>query len=242
MVPQTEPSSSTCWSAVYGSGVTISNVGLSRARTVATSSACSSAVPNPTTTTAATCAKWNSAGTNGAGGALMHATPVLVVAPSDPRTSRVVRRACAARSCSTNNIARCTMGPTSCRRYSNSVTTPKLPPPPRSAQNRSGCSVALARTQRPSASTTCADSRLSIVSPCTRVSQPQPPPSVRPPTPVWLIVPAGTARPCSCVAASSCPNDAPPPTRARRACGSTTTWWIGLRSIISPPSGTAAPQ
>ena len=31
-------------------------------------------------------------------------------------------------------------------RNSNSVTTPKLPPPPRRPQNRSGCSVALART------------------------------------------------------------------------------------------------
>ena len=31
--------------------------------------------------------------------------------------------------------------PTSCRRNRNEVTTPKLPPPPRIAQNRSGCSV-----------------------------------------------------------------------------------------------------
>ena len=34
---------------------------------------------------------------------------------------------------------------------SNEVTTPKLPPPPRSAQNRSGCSSALAWTCEPSA-------------------------------------------------------------------------------------------
>ena len=38
----------------------------------------------------------------------------------------------------------------------NEVTTPKFPPPPRRAQNRSGSSVALARTCRPSASTTSA--------------------------------------------------------------------------------------
>jgi hypothetical protein len=33
-----------------------------------------------------------------------------------------------------------TAGPSGCRRSSNDVTTPKLPPPPRSAQYRSGCS------------------------------------------------------------------------------------------------------
>ena len=44
--------------------------------------------------------------------------------------------------------------PTSCRRNRNEVTTPKLPPPPRSAQNRSGCSSALATTRSPLASTT----------------------------------------------------------------------------------------
>ena len=40
-----------------------------------------------------------------------------------------------------------TSGPTGCSRNSNDVTTPKLPPPPRIAQNRSGCSVSLARTR-----------------------------------------------------------------------------------------------
>ena len=52
------------------------------------------------------------------------------------------------------------------------VTTPKLPPPPRSAQNRSGCCVSLAVTTLPSASTTSASSRLSIVRPCLRVEVP----------------------------------------------------------------------
>ena len=47
----------------------------------------------------------------------------------------------------------------------NDMTTPKLPPPPRSAQNRSGCSDSLVRTSRPSASTTSAAIRLSIVRP-----------------------------------------------------------------------------
>jgi hypothetical protein len=31
------------------------------------------------------------------------------------------------------------IGPNACARNVNRVTTPKLPPPPRSAQNRSGC-------------------------------------------------------------------------------------------------------
>ena len=48
-------------------------------------------------------------------------------------------------------------------RNSNSVTTPKLPPPPRSPQNRSAFSSALARTTLPSAVTTSAESRLSQV-------------------------------------------------------------------------------
>ena len=90
--------------------------------------------------------------------------------------------------------------PTSCSRNRNEVTTPKLPPPPRSAQNRSGCSSALARTTRPSASTTSASSRLSIARPNLRVRWPRPPPSVRPPTPVVEMMPLGVARPCSPVA------------------------------------------
>ena len=63
-------------------------------------------------------------------------------------------------------------GPTGWRRNSNRVTTPKLPPPPRSAQKRSGCSVALAWTICPSAVTTSTDSRLSTVMPYVRLSHP----------------------------------------------------------------------
>ena len=49
---------------------------------------------------------------------------------------------------------------TSWRRNSNAVTTPKLPPPPRSAQNRSGCSSLLAWTSSPLASTTSAPTQV----------------------------------------------------------------------------------
>ncbi len=51
------------------------------------------------------------------------------------------------------------------QRKVNEVTMPKLPPPPRSAQNRSGWEFSLAVTKLPSASTTSADSRLSMVWP-----------------------------------------------------------------------------
>src|SRR5687768_9442284 len=53
---------------------------------------------------------------------------------------------------------------------------PKLPPPPRSPQNRSALSVALAVRRRPSAVTTSAESRLSQVKPYMRCNQPMPPP------------------------------------------------------------------
>src|SRR5919204_671168 len=76
------------------------------------------------------------------------------------------------------------VGPTACSRYSNAVTTPKLPPPPRSPQNRSLFSSALAVSTRPSAVTTCAESRLSAARPNFGISQPIPPPSVSPAIPV----------------------------------------------------------
>ena len=121
------------------------------------------------------------------------------------------------------------------------MTTPKLPPPPRSAQNRSGCWSALARSTWPAAVTTWAERRLSHDSPYWLVSQPNPPPRVSPPTPVWLTVPAGTARPCAWVAASSWASVAPPPARAVRVPGSTVTWLMALRSMVRPSSPTAAP-
>ncbi len=75
-------------------------------------------------------------------------------------------------------------GPTWWSWYSNDVTTPKLPPPPRRPQNRSAFSSLLACTSRPSAVTTSADTRLSHANPCFRASQPRPPPSVSPAMPV----------------------------------------------------------
>jgi hypothetical protein len=50
------------------------------------------------------------------------------------------------------------------------------------------------------------------------------------------------ARPWACVAASRPASSAPPPARARFACGSALTWLSWLRSIIKLPSATAAPD
>ena len=134
-----------------------------------------------------------------------------------------------------------TFGPTGWSWNSKLVTTPKFPPPPRSPQKRSAFSVSLARTWRPSAVTTSAESRLSTVMPYFRLSQPKPPPSVRPATPVVELMPSGVARPCACAAASKSASVQPGSTVARRAFGSTWTRFISDRSIMRPSSQTALP-
>ena len=144
--------------------------------------------------------------------------------------------------CSTGqNVGPPMIVPTSCRRNVNDVTAPKLPPPPRSAQNRSGCSSAFAVTWRPSASTTSASSRLSIERPKRRVRWPRPPPSVRPPTPVVEMIPLGVASPCSPVARSTSPQVQPPPTRTVRAAGSTRMSLNAERSTTRPSSTVPSP-
>ena len=156
-------------------------------------------------------------------------------------TSRAWRRAATPWSRPQNRKPKCTIGPASCRANSNSVTIAKSPPPPRNAQNRSVFSSSDATRTSPAAVTTRAESRLSIASPYLRLSHPMPPPSVRPPTPVWLISPTGTARPCAWVAASRSPSKAPPPTLTRRVSGSTTTSFMAPRSITRPSSTTDVP-
>src|SRR3990170_4028575 len=81
------------------------------------------------------------------------------------------------------------MSLTGWRRYSSEVSTPKLPPPPRMAQNRSSFSLSLATRNRPSAVTTSAETRLSHESPNPRARYPMPPPSVRPAMPVVEMMP-----------------------------------------------------
>src|SRR5262249_57013224 len=70
-------------------------------------------------------------------------------------------------------------GPTGYKRYSKEVTTPKFPPPPRTPQKRSACSVSLATLHVPSAVTMSTEVRLSDTSPYLYPSQPWPPPRLR---------------------------------------------------------------
>src|SRR5436305_13596470 len=81
-----------------------------------------------------------------------------------------------------------------CSLTSNSVTTPKLPPPPRKAQNKLALFAASARRSEPSAVTTVDASTLSHDSPNLRVSHPVPPPRTRPPAPVCETTPEGKTR------------------------------------------------
>ncbi|BAS98164.1 Os06g0548150 [Oryza sativa Japonica Group] len=73
-------------------------------------------------------------------------------------------------------------------------TTPKLsPPPPLIAQKRPSPMVVLFRS-RPSASTRTASRTLSAARPYLRISVPNPPPLMWPPTPTVGQTPAGNAR------------------------------------------------
>ena len=155
--------------------------------------------------------------------------------------SRYQRNTSAASARSYKTGPACTVAGSGCARKVKDVTTPKLPPPPRIAQNRSGSRPASVSTTEPSASTTVAAIRLSIVSPKPRDRCPTPPPSVRPPTPVVEITPAGTTSPCSAVAASTWPSFAPPCTCTVEASGSTITASICDRSITTPSSTLPSP-
>ena len=118
---------------------------------------------------------------------------------------------------------------------------PKFPPPPRSPQNSSGCSVALAVMISPLAVTTSTESRLSQAVPCLRASQPMPPPSVSPAMPVVATNPPVVASPNSCVSRSNSPQVTPGRARAVPASGSTRTPFIPDRSMTMPSSQTAFP-
>ena len=157
-----------------------------------------------------------------------------IQASQAPKTSDV-------RSAGYSTNATATSGPTGCAANSNDVTMPKFPPPPRRPQCRSGCSSALAVRMSPSAVTTCADSRLSQLSPCFRRCQPMPPERVSPATPVSETIPTGTASPWACVAASRSPSVAPPAARAVPRAGSTSTSRIRDRSITRPSSTVPVP-
>ncbi len=78
----------------------------------------------------------------------------------------------------------------------SAVATPKLPPPPCSAQNSSAFWVSSAVTCSPFAVISSTDTRLSQARPNFRSSHPDPPPSVSPATPVVDTRPPVVAKPC----------------------------------------------
>ena len=81
----------------------------------------------------------HSGGRNGSGGALPQHEPAGRLLPAAWRGSRGRQRRTAARRAKRmDDQPDRTSGPTGWSRNSNDVTTPKLPPPPRIAQNRSG--------------------------------------------------------------------------------------------------------
>jgi len=125
--------------------------------------------------------------------------------------------------------------------YSSEVAIPKLPPPPRSAQNRSSCSEALAVTSLPSAVTTSSDRILSHVAPNAPISQPLPPPSERPAMPTSESVPPGTAKPNACVAWSMSPQVTPGSARTMPPSGTTRMPFMRDMSTTSPSSHSAVP-
>src|SRR6516164_277636 len=127
-------------------------------------------------------------------------------------------------------------------RNSNEVTTAKLPPPPRSAQNKSSCSLLLATLAFPSAVTISNDRTLSQVRPYFLTSQPTPPPRASPPMPVLDITPAGTAKPKTWVSRSTSRSVAPPCTLAVWSFASTRMPFMPDRSITIPSSQSALPD
>ena len=97
------------------------------------------------------------------------------------------------------------------------VATPKLPPPPRTAQKRSGLFAAWQVTNFPSAVTRSTLTSWSQARPWARINQPRPPPSVSPAMPVVETIPPVVAMPIACVARSKSSHVAPPCARAVRA-------------------------
>ena len=105
------------------------------------------------------------AGTNGMGGAGITAAIDGSTLPARRRPSGTIFTITSADAGSNNNP------PTTAARVKTKlerVTMPKFPPPPRMAQNRSGCYVSSTFTISPAAVTTSAASRLSMVRPYLR--------------------------------------------------------------------------
>ena len=123
--------------------------------------------------TAATFCICSSSGNGGAGGTVRKAKKPPSSSGAFRMNSRYQRISSGALS-SDQNIGPATTLSIGCSLAVIEVTTPKLPPPPRIAQNRSGFSFSFAWTTLPSASTTSAPRMLSIErpSPARQVADP----------------------------------------------------------------------
>ena len=225
-------------------GPITSAIGLPSARSGAI--ACSPSLAVARRSTAAntrTSLPWNSAGRNGSGGALRITTQhgQLVgrrrrrTRGSPASTSPPARTGAR----SGRPAPRARPGGAGTRTRSRRRSCRRRRGPPRTGR-RSRASLARTSSRR-RAVTTSAESRLSTVSPCLRLSQPKPPPSVSPAMPVVELMPSGVARPNACASRSNSPSVAPGSTRAVRAAASTRTDFISDRSSIRPPSHTALP-
>ena len=125
---------------------------------------------------------------------------------------------------------------TGCSRYRNRVATPKLPPPPRIAQNRSGCESPSTCRSSPSAVTISAASRSSIVSPYLRTRYPMPPPRVMPPMPTEPVSPKPVASPWAAAAVEYAAAVIPVCAHAVRPATSMSIARMSERSSTTPPS------
>ncbi len=132
-----------------------------------------------------------------------------------------------------------TIDGTSCSRNRNRVATPKLPPPPRIAQKRSGCVlvVHLQRSRRRRSRPRRRAGRRSSCRTSGRGTR-SPPPSVMPPMPTEAVSPKPVARPCSPAAFVYSPAVSPVSAHAVRSSASMSSAFIAERSRTIPPSET----
>ncbi len=163
----------------------------------------------------------SSSGMTGSGGARRRFPMIPTSSGASAAKSRRKRRTRGASSIGHASNPASTFGPSGWSWNSNDVTIPKLPPPPRRPQKRSGFSCSLATTNSPSAVTTSHERRLSIVRPYFRIRWPMPPPRVSPAMPVWLTIPPVTASPNTWLSRSTWSLRQPPSTRMVCASGST---------------------
>jgi len=185
--------------------------------------------------------EWCCSGTNGAGGAFSAATSTPAERGSAGAISRTSRSMSPPWSRSQKKNPRSTIGSTSCRRNSNDVTTPKLPPPPRIAQNRVRV-LLRGRAHQPPVGQHHVRADEVVQREPVPVGQPAEATAEREPgDPGVADRPAGNREPVLLRGGVDLGQRATRPQTAVFATGSTTTEFIRLRSIISPSSRQDAP-